>query len=308
MISVGETLKRERLKKNLGLEQVSRETKISEKLLEYIESERFDQLPGGVFTRSFVRQYARFLGLDDDELVSELNRQLQPAPPELPSQTRHRDIVVPRVSQWNGVSDRLRPRSSSMPAFILVLLVMMACAGAYTLWQRSRRVEQGDSSSSTAAGMRRAPAPQIGAGSASRTEMSRAEPDSAPPASAQADPQQPGPSLRKQSAAETTAPAASEPGGGPLHVVITASEPTWISIHSDEKYIYSGTLAASEIKTVDAAAKVRIQTGNAGGIEVRVNGKPAGALGPRGQIRSVNITADAVQIVPRKPVISSDSL
>ena len=85
MTSIGETLKRERLRRGWNLEQVSRETKISSRLLEYIESEQFDKLPGGVFTRSFVRQYASTLGLDGDEIASELQRQIHIEPePALP--------------------------------------------------------------------------------------------------------------------------------------------------------------------------------------------------------------------------------
>ena len=72
MMSVGESLRRERLKRNLELEQISQELKISSKFLDAIEEERFETLPGGVFAKSFVRQYARFLGLDEDELGAEV--------------------------------------------------------------------------------------------------------------------------------------------------------------------------------------------------------------------------------------------
>ena len=59
---IGETLRRERLKRNLDFEQISRELKISRRFLEAIENDQFDKLPGGVFAKSFVRQYARLLG------------------------------------------------------------------------------------------------------------------------------------------------------------------------------------------------------------------------------------------------------
>jgi hypothetical protein len=51
MIAIGETLRRERLRRNLDLKQISDELKLSMRFLEAIESERFDRLPGGVFTR-----------------------------------------------------------------------------------------------------------------------------------------------------------------------------------------------------------------------------------------------------------------
>src|SRR5574340_59320 len=91
MESVGETLRRERLRQNLDLQQVARETKINQKFLEAIESDNYDKLPGGVFAKSFVRQYARLLNLDDDELAADVQRYFQPPAPEQPGI----DVVAP---------------------------------------------------------------------------------------------------------------------------------------------------------------------------------------------------------------------
>src|SRR5271169_5596616 len=82
MASIGETLRRERQKRNLQLDQVSRELKISTRFLEAIEKEQFDRLPGGVFAKSFVRQYARMPDIDEEEAAAEVQRTL--APPSLP--------------------------------------------------------------------------------------------------------------------------------------------------------------------------------------------------------------------------------
>jgi hypothetical protein len=65
MISVGESLRRERLKRNLELGQISNELKIALRFLEAIESEHFEKLPGRLFAKNFVRQYARMVDLDD---------------------------------------------------------------------------------------------------------------------------------------------------------------------------------------------------------------------------------------------------
>ncbi len=61
MTPVGETLRRERMKRNLDLEEISRELKISTRFLQAIEDDQYEKLPGGVFAKSFVRQYARLL-------------------------------------------------------------------------------------------------------------------------------------------------------------------------------------------------------------------------------------------------------
>jgi len=67
----GEHLKRERELRGVSLEEVSAATRISTRFLEAIENEQWDQLPGGVFNRGFIRAIARFLGLDEDGLVAE---------------------------------------------------------------------------------------------------------------------------------------------------------------------------------------------------------------------------------------------
>src|SRR5215475_8798473 len=80
MTPVGETLRRERLRRNLGFEQISRELKISTRFLEAIENEQYEKLPGGVFAKSFVRQYARLLGLDEEDLAGQLDGVLTSEP------------------------------------------------------------------------------------------------------------------------------------------------------------------------------------------------------------------------------------
>src|SRR3954453_2442445 len=110
MTPVGETLRRERLKRHLGLDQISHELKISTRMLEAIEEEKFDKLPGGVFAKSFVRQYARLLGLDEEDLAGQVGSAI--APPELPSFDEKprpalaAPIQVPKVEEWKTVGDR----------------------------------------------------------------------------------------------------------------------------------------------------------------------------------------------------------
>ena len=81
MQDFGEGLRCARESRGISLEEVSKATRIGVRLLEAIERERFDQLPGGVFRSSFVRQYAQAVGLDEEQTVTEFE-QLSP-PQEL---------------------------------------------------------------------------------------------------------------------------------------------------------------------------------------------------------------------------------
>lgn len=71
MASFGENLRRERELRGVDLHEVAEATKISFRFLQAIEQDRLDVLPGGLFPRAFVRQYARHLGLDPERVVAE---------------------------------------------------------------------------------------------------------------------------------------------------------------------------------------------------------------------------------------------
>jgi cytoskeletal protein RodZ len=67
----GEHLRRERELRGVTLEEIAAATRISPRFLEALENERWDQLPGGAFNRGFIRSVARFLGLDEENMVAE---------------------------------------------------------------------------------------------------------------------------------------------------------------------------------------------------------------------------------------------
>jgi cytoskeleton protein RodZ len=296
MTLIGETLRRERLKRNLDLDRVSNELKISRRLLEAIEDDRFDKLPGGVFARSFVRQYAHLLGMDEDEISGELQRILEPASASTQSAALSRtpeEIPMPRMEPWEP--SRRFQWSSSLPALAMVVVMMLACSAVYSWWQRSRHstVRQEQPVAST-----RSAAP-----SAVPAEVQPA-PASAPDPGAASGPVSPAAAAQPSGASVAASVAGS--GGdnpqAPVRVQLTAQEPVWVSVRSDGKNVFSAILQANESRVFDGNETVMLRIGNAGGIEVSLNGKPIGSLGPKGQIRTVQLTPGGFQIVlPEAP-------
>ena len=69
MVSFGEALKRERESRQISLREISEATKINIRYLEALEEDRFKSLPGGIFTRGFIRAYATFIGIDPEKTV-----------------------------------------------------------------------------------------------------------------------------------------------------------------------------------------------------------------------------------------------
>jgi cytoskeleton protein RodZ len=85
MASFGENLRRERELRGVSLREVAEATKIGLRFLQAIEQDRLDILPGGMFPRAFVRQYAAYLGLEPDRLAADFAyfHGDQGAPPQL---------------------------------------------------------------------------------------------------------------------------------------------------------------------------------------------------------------------------------
>ncbi len=142
----GETLRREREMRGVSLEEVANATRISTRNLEALENERWEQLPGGVFNRGFVRSIARFLGLDEETLVSEY---------ALASND------PPQVAVW--MDKPAKPRRSLMP-WLLATLGLVLLAAAWFAWQERDQLfaaQSGTDRSAAAAPPGWRPAPPV---------------------------------------------------------------------------------------------------------------------------------------------------
>jgi len=82
MASFGANLRREREMRGISLREIADGTKISVRFLQALEEDRTDVLPGGLFPRAFVKQYALFLGLDPERAVADFIAHHGEAPPE----------------------------------------------------------------------------------------------------------------------------------------------------------------------------------------------------------------------------------
>jgi len=310
MISIGETLRRERLRRRLDLDGVSRQLKIPPRLLEAIEDERFDQLPGGVFAKSFVRQYARMLGLDEEEIVGELQRMLEPPPlepePEL-EPVKNTAPSLPRLEIFESMGDTRTGRSSTLRSLVLVILVMLVCSAVYAWWQRGghfpwRLVLAREDAPAPAETVRAPVAP------VAPVAETVPQPEPAPETPAET-PKEDATAVVADATADNTRetpevlpsapPPASASTEAGVRVEITAQDQqrVWFSARADGKFLYAITLEPNESRTVEASKAVLLKLGNAGGANFSLNGKPVGPVGPKGQIRSVQFTSGGFQIV-----------
>lgn len=87
MESLGQYLKKERERRGIKIQEIAKETHISSTFLEALENEQFDDLPGEVFVRGFLRGYATYVGLDPQEIMAWYSKVRGPVP-STPTKTK----------------------------------------------------------------------------------------------------------------------------------------------------------------------------------------------------------------------------
>ena len=267
MSSAGELLQSERVRRGRTISDLASETCISSRYLTAIEEDDTKTLPGHFFHKNFIRQYASALGLGDSETKQILSL-LKPAPEIDPIPAFNLPQYIAEVEQQSKPLARIPTRVAAT----LLFVVLIGCSGLYAVWSKSQEdIDVVEPPVAQAANAIAEPAPVI--------------PEPVPQQSPVAEP--------------PTTPAATEPGR--ISVDLAATEKTWVSLSSAGRTVFAGVLDASQTKNFALSEDAKLLTGNAAGLDVRMNGRPLGPLGARGQIRVVLFTPDQYQILsPRK--------
>jgi len=82
MPTLGEELRQKREQRGVTLAEISEATRIGTRFLKAIETDSFSILPGGIFTRSFIRAYAKYVGMNEDEAIALYLQQVNPPTPD----------------------------------------------------------------------------------------------------------------------------------------------------------------------------------------------------------------------------------
>src|SRR6202161_3339627 len=112
MGAFGDKFRKAREKKDISLDDLSNVTKIGARMLRAIEEEHFDQLPGGVFNKGFIRAYAKHLGLNDEEAVGDYLACLRQAQIYAHQVWEPEASVKPGSVQRQTVLEKRRPADS----------------------------------------------------------------------------------------------------------------------------------------------------------------------------------------------------
>lgn len=260
MATFGENLRREREMRGVTLQEISTATKISVRFLQALENEEFGKLPGGIFTRSFIRAFAKYLGLDEDRVLAEYHL-IAPAQSDL-------DLSLITMSRPPA------KRHGSHGTLLAVFMAALLLTGGYLLYRYTRNRTSVRGGIPSAAQVVRTETPPAGevTGSGRQTGVG-AEAGAAPGAMAAGVPRV-------------------DDG---LVLQVAATERSWIAVDADGEMVLQRVLNPGEVETVQAKESFDVTTGNALGIVLTLNGETLQPLGRRGEVRSVHLTQDDVK-------------
>jgi cytoskeleton protein RodZ len=292
MLRFGDYLKQARESAGVPLEHISAVTHISVRLLEALEQERFDILPGGVFTVNFARQYARLVGLDEDETVSRLK---QVAPPvevvleEWKTQRTRTDDTAAKLAEF--FTDILRRYRTTLTGGAATLVLL---AGGLVFFQA---YEDGETELAS-----RQPLPQARQAFHEATAPTPSEAVSVP---SYEPPAQPAPQPEAHpvevshvgNAGETPA----EDPSKSIQLELRLTDRAWVRVVADGERVLEANLEPGFVQTIQAQQSVQLFVGNAGGVKVALNGETMQPLGPPGHVRRVDVSAAGMEVVDIQP-------
>ena len=251
--TVGARLREAREKRGVSLRQIANSTRISVMSLEALERSDLSRLPGGIFTRAFIRAYAQEVGLDPDRTIQDFIAEL---PPEAATATTHPAALED--------GEKLEADRKAVATAIRLILISMPLVGLVIYY-----------------GTQRAAPP------AAPTQET-AEPAVAPDSSAQASVSPAETSATTSDTAATPFRAVTQASGLTLEIAPKAA--CWVSATVDGQPTFSGLMNPGEKRQISARDEILLTVGDAGAFAYTLNGSAGMSLGAPGEVVSRRIT------------------
>jgi len=264
-LSFGEELRRERVVREISLEEISQATKISVRLLTALEKSDLSKLPAPTFTRGFIRAYAKHLGIDPEEKVNAYLADLAGGSTDAPSPKSPR----PRSRFWRG---RRATAGTIVGGVTGVLVVLGLIANPQRNTSRRPLLRVAAPATSVAfknVGVSSEPTPVI-------RQENQPLPASFVPEKAPESP-----------AVVPDAPPVDDSAAAPsgkVSLVLEFDDDSWTKLEADGRTVFTGVLKRGERKSFQAREGFRLTLGNAGAVRVTVDGHALARLGQAGEV------------------------
>jgi len=232
----GEHLKREREMRGVSLNEISAATRIGTRFLEAIENDRWNELPGGAFNRGFIRSIARYLGLDEDNLVAEYSLETS-----ADANTRAAAQFVKPGRNWRPIV--------GAAVILLALLAVGLLAHHFFGSQLMAMLHKPHSAAASAASSVPA-SPDIQRSAPNQTRVHTAS-----------------------AAAAGTAQASDPVPGAPLALSIGVEKPGYLKVVADGQTVFHERVRAGYAHNFQARSTLEIVSSRASGVRLNLNGQ-----------------------------------
>jgi cytoskeletal protein RodZ len=273
-------------------------------MLRALEEEHFDQLPGGIFNKGFIRAYARCLGMDEDQAVADYLVASGATPlakkSEINDEAPLPEPPPPREENSGG----------GLPWGTFAVLLLIIALGFAGWGFYSRESERADREASTPAAKSSSASPTAAAEPspselkpAASADSSASAPQTDQPPPAPKSEAEPTPSPAASAAALTPAatPPQPVPANSALKLVITAREDSWLSVSVDGEIVTRSLLSAPAQKSIRAQNEIVVRAGNVGALDFEFNGKKLPTQGDYGEAKTLTFDAHGMQLPTSKP-------
>ena len=289
MEPVAVELKQEREKKKISLAQIAADTRISLRYLQSIEEGRYGDLPGGVYNRAFIKSYCESINLDPREILERYDAEVES---HIPEKSKKAALMIP-------------PRNSfSIPTPILIWSIMLLISAVGLFFSRgwiSESFSPYFSDKSVADARDQTLATPTSYPESESTDISSI-PISKSPVETGSSPQV---KVVAQNPARSTNESMTNPSMEPipsgttveakLRLEIIAKEQCWISVDADGQPTSRRLMEPGEERVFNAAERLFILIGNAGGVQLKLNGQPTKPLGNPGEVIKMNVDLENLQ-------------
>jgi cytoskeletal protein RodZ len=262
MAEVGQTLREAREKRGLTIEDVERELKIRRKFIIALENNQYRNILEDIYVRGFLRNYARFLELDENQLMKMHSGGAHASPAGSVPQPLTPQTALRPVPENAG-----QPSQSYLrPALVVVSVIVVL--GALVLIA----VQLTGGATATPPSQVTAMAALTKAAGATLTAQATPPPSPTPTVT----------SIPTATPTPTLTPTPSFYTGVTIELILKGK--SWLQIGVDGQKAFEGILDAGNRRTWHGNDRVAVRAGNAGGVEAVINGQSVGLLGEDGQV------------------------
>ena len=300
MESLGKYLKNQRESKRISLREVAKNTRVREHILRAIEEDRHDLLPPATYVKGFLLAYARYLRLDPNDVLlryeSVSTGEPVISPPSLSTKSRQK-IPPPQPPKPKQKVPPARPPKpernilwNAKQIWVVVGVIVASLIIFYLFSPYSLK-------------------PPIVPTPEKRVSEEKPPLTPSPPATATSFIPEKKPVVEeKQSGVVPSAPAAattSVPEKKLFSLQLKAVEMTWVSLYTDDQPAKEMTFKPGEGLSVQSSNRIRMILGNAGGLDLILNGRPLEKFGKSGEVLTLIFTSQGVEVKrhekPRSP-------